>query len=69
MVVCCRCVELLRSSGIEDIIPPKHMFYSVHDAARAIALGRVTLGGGEGGEGEEEETAASLVDVKVDVRP
>ena len=39
-----QCMEVLLNAGMgNDAIPSKHVFYSVHDAARAIALGQVTL--------------------------
>lgn len=48
IVLCHRnaqCMETLLKSGMrEDSVPSKRIFHSVHDAARAIALGRVTLG-------------------------
>ena len=37
-------MEVLLNAGMGDnAIPSKHVFHSVHDAARAIALGKVTL--------------------------
>ena len=39
-----QCMEVLLNAGMGDnAIPSKHVFHSVHDAARAIALGKVTL--------------------------
>ena len=38
-----QCMEVLLNAGMCDgAIPSKHVFHSVHDAARSIALGKVT---------------------------
>ncbi len=40
-----QCMAVLLNAGMGDnAIPSKHVFHSVHDAARSIALGQVTLG-------------------------
>ena len=49
-----QCLTMLQTSGSDETIPSRHVFHSVHDAARAIVLGGVTLGG----EGSEEAAAA-----------
>lgn len=37
------CIGTLKSFGLSELIPDEHVFHSVHDGARAIALGRVIL--------------------------
>ena len=48
-----QCLTRLRTSGSDETIPSRHVFHSVHDAARAIVLGGVTLDA----EGSEEAAA------------
>lgn len=50
-----QCMEVLLNAGMgAGAIPSRHIFHSVHDAARAIALGQVTLG-----DSHEKETVGA----------
>ena len=69
MAICnanAQCLTRLKTSGSDETIPSRHVFHSVHDAARAIVLGGVTLGDTGGGDaaaaGDKEKDDEKMSD-------